>query len=698
MICLWRFLLVIWRKFPIPIPIKIKIKNLLFTHLSIFQITSAYENWLLSSKYSHSLGAKNGSLISEYTPIDNLESVERKPVKFICFYLPQYHPIPENDLWWGKGFTEWTNVRPALPLFNGHYQPHEPGELGYYSLLDKKNQLRQIELAKKYGIEGFCFYFYWFGGERLLEAPTLNYLSDKNLEFPFCLCWANENWTRRWDGLDSEVLIAQNHSASDDLEFIKYISTYLKDPRYIKVDGKPLLIIYRPSLLPNIKASVKLWRDWCLSNGVGEIFLAYTQSFEIVDPKEYHFDAAIEFPPNNSSAPNITSTVVPATQDFSCTIYDWEFLVERSKKYSDRSYKLFRGVCPSWDNTPRRKEKATIFVNNTPALFKKWVSNAIADTVDFFGKDDERLVFVNAWNEWGEGAHLEPDAKYGYAYLHSIRSAIFDFYSQNEHINSDESEISYPSLSDYSNLAIVIHAYYLDIFREILNDIDHDVKRTAKFYVTCENIKFEDVKKILNDWGCDFYLLGVENRGRDVLPFLKIIPKVLETRFDYLIKIHTKKSPHRVDGDAWRKNLINQLVSKNYVDFTLDIFSSDKRIGIIGPSDSVVPMEFYLGSNYEKIKKLAKSFSLSMEDIRKMSFVAGTMFYARRPMIEHFMKIKLNDMDFEAECGQIDGTMAHALERFFAVIAAKNNFEVISIDNKVNCNFSHALPTKFQKI
>ena len=347
-----------------------------------------------------------------------------KAVRVIAFYLPQFHPIPENDAWWGEGFTEWTNVRPARPLFEGHYQPHVPDDfLGYYDLRDTSVMRKQIELARQYGIEGFCFYVYWFSGTRLLETPVDNYLADPSLDLPFCICWANENWTRRWDGSEHEILMAQEYTEAHDLEFIADMAKYLRDPRYIRVDGKPLFIVYRPNLFPDMKATAKRWREWCRSNGIGEIYLAYTQSFECVDPAIYGFDAAVEFPPNNSSPPNITSRVKPAVDDFQSTVYDWRVFIQRSENYRDPGYKLFRGVCPSWDNSARRKNKGTVFHNNCPKLFTRWLTNAFADTLTRFDQPDEQIIFVNAWNEWAEGAHLEPDQKYGYAWLQSVRDA-----------------------------------------------------------------------------------------------------------------------------------------------------------------------------------------------------------------------------------------------------------------------------------
>lgn len=419
----------LWRRLPLKSSNKANLKSFLFNSFPLlFKNLDAYKRWHDFNSIAHETPLPARSSLAQgertYVPILQAAAPESVPARVIAFYLPQFHAIKENNEWWGEGFTEWTNVRPAQPQFEGHYQPHLPGELGYYSLLDRSTQLRQIELAKLYGIGGFCFYYYWFGGKRLLEKPIENYLADPTLDHPFCLCWANENWSRRWDGKDADLLIAQQHSPEDDLDFAADVARYMRDARYIRIDGKPLLIIYRPSLLPSPHETVQRWREYFRNCGLGEVYLAYTQSFEAEDPRKYGLDAAIEFPPNNSAPPNITSEIKPLSDSFTGTVYDWSILAKRSYSYKEVPYKLFRSVCPSWDNTARRKGNGTIFLNSTPQDYQGWLENAITETCKQAKSPDERLIFVNAWNEWAEGAHLEPDQKYGYAWLDATRNAL----------------------------------------------------------------------------------------------------------------------------------------------------------------------------------------------------------------------------------------------------------------------------------
>ncbi len=368
--------------------------------------------------------AVESSATSVFVPEFRGASAAESPVRLIAFYLPQFHPVPENDQWWGEGFTEWTNVRAARPQFPGHYQPRVPIDMGYYDLRDVAAQRRQAEIAKRYGIGGFCFYFYWFGGRRLLETPLTNYVNDSSIDFPFCLCWANENWTRRWDGREQDVLIGQKHSPEDDLRFVEHISRYLKDPRYIRINGRPLILVYRPALLPNAAETVARWRRWGRENGIGELFMAMVQSFQVHDPRPYGMDAAVEFPWHTGLPMEVTNQLVPSDSDFRGTVFDWNDYAEKCEECPDQPWLQMRGVMPGWDNTPRRSAHAHLFHGNSPASYGRWLHDAMRWTLARKRSPDERLLFINAWNEWGEGAYLEPDQRYGYAFLQATRDAV----------------------------------------------------------------------------------------------------------------------------------------------------------------------------------------------------------------------------------------------------------------------------------
>ena len=344
-------------------------------------------------------------------------------IKPIAFYLPQFHEFPENDKWWGKGFTEWTNTRAGTPMFDGHYQPHEPGELGYYHLLhDRDIMHRQADMAKEHGIYGFCYYYYWFSGKKLMERPLEKMLSDPSVDLPFCICWANETWSRRWDGQDSQILMKQEHNAKTDKEFIEDVIPIFKDPRYIKMDGKPVLIVYRADLFPNLLQTIKDWKKRCAEEGM-DLCVGMIQTFGQYDPTPYGCDFAVEFPPHNISAANITDDVPGKREDFVGEIYDYRSLVQQSMEKTDIHYPMFRGCMLGWDNTARRKNKAHIYCHSTPFEFQRWLAAACEFTSHVWEKE-RRFVFINAWNEWAEGTHLEPDQKYGTEFLQVVSNAV----------------------------------------------------------------------------------------------------------------------------------------------------------------------------------------------------------------------------------------------------------------------------------
>jgi lipopolysaccharide biosynthesis protein len=350
----------------------------------------------------------------------------QKLMRTIAIYLPQFHPVRENDEWWGKGFTEWTNVTKALPRFTGHYQPQLPSELGFYDLRLPEIRQEQADLAKAYGIDGFCYYHYWFNGRRILERPFEEVLASGKPDFPFCLCWANENWTRRWDGQDQEVLLKQNYSEADDLEHIRYLVKIFADSRYIRIAGKPVFLVYRTELFPNITHTARTWRAEAQRLGIGDIYLIRVErvASEVV-PADIGFDAAMQFQPNDTTLPTryygeLIDKVkhrlgIKASYYVDNSVYSYKEYVDKAISQATPAYPYFPCVTPAWDNSARRKQHALVLDDSTPADYERWLRATVEKFIP--PSVDENLVFINAWNEWAEGNHLEPCQRWGKQYL-----------------------------------------------------------------------------------------------------------------------------------------------------------------------------------------------------------------------------------------------------------------------------------------
>lgn len=361
-------------------------------------------------------------------------------IKPIAIYLPQFHPIPENDQWWGRGFTEWINVVKSKPKFKGHYQPHLPKDLGFYDLRVLETMEEQSELAKYYGIHGFCYYHYWFNGKLLLQTPIEQMLASGRPNMPFCLCWANENWSRRWDGSDHEVLIEQHYSLEDDKKHIEYLLPYFRDERYIKIDGKPVFLLYRSELHPKIKEATALWRRITQDAGFPDLYLVRVEHFVAdIDPESHGFDAGMEFAPDSKMLQKkYTKQKSPVQHFIKKRLHNWKlksspYFENRLLSYPQHvndmlakslpTYRYFRCVAPGWDNSARRVKNATIYMDSTPEKFKEWTFRIKKYTEQNFD-GDEQIFFINAWNEWAEGCHLEPDQRYGSAYLEAFQKAL----------------------------------------------------------------------------------------------------------------------------------------------------------------------------------------------------------------------------------------------------------------------------------
>ena len=349
-------------------------------------------------------------------------------IKPIAIHLPQFHPFAENDTWWGKGFTEWTNVTKAKPLFKGHYQPHLPADLGFYDLRLEEARIAQAELAKNYGIYGFCYYHYWFNGKRIMNRPLDDMLKTKTPDFPFMLCWANENWTRRWDGKDHEVLIKQNYSNEDDIDHIRFLlNTFFRDPRYIKVNGKPFFLIYRPGLLPDVKRTLTTWRQQASKEGI-ELYIGFTSSLStnITNFEDAGFDCMVDFQPDLANYPKtkqkpfvekIKEKLIGASNYYTHHFASYPSYVDfMIKKELPEQSNIYPGINPGWDNAARRQKNATIFTDANPTDYSRWLEHIVGKY-----KTKDTFLFINAWNEWAEGNHLEPCRKWGRKYLEETK-------------------------------------------------------------------------------------------------------------------------------------------------------------------------------------------------------------------------------------------------------------------------------------
>ncbi|MCR0970402.1 glycoside hydrolase family 99-like domain-containing protein, partial [Acidithiobacillus ferrooxidans] len=596
-------------------------------------------------------------------------------VKAIAFYLPQFHPVPENDLHWEKGFTEWTNVTKATQNFLGHYQPQLPIDLGFYDLRIVENILRQAELARNYGIYGFCFHHYWFDGKPIMRTPIDLLLEHKEIKINFCINWANENWTKKWDGRDNEIILKQNHSYEDDILFISDSAKYFSDDRYIKIDGKPLLIIYRPSLFPNIKKTADLWRDWCKKNGFPDLYLCLTDSFEDIDPKAINFDASIEFVPNTLPLNSIEHRLNIVNPEFNGGIVSYDDAVDAIEKRICHEYKKFRGIIPAWDNTPRRQNSSYIVHESTPEKYKHWLKIIAEDTLNTF-KESERFIFINAWNEWAEGAHLEPDRKFGYSYLdatHEILSLISNDKIKNISLINKK-------FRNKNNKFFLIHAYYFDIWDEFelyIKEFEDDFD----FFVSISiHASLEQIKR-LERYNC--FIIFSANSGRDIEPLFKFYNMLL--CYDYGCKVSFKKSSTEIIGDVWREQIFDELLSRDVIDTVSSLFK-DKSVGMIIPESFMLDFHSNLSSNFSCVSEVCKDLNIAFPSYQT-AFSAGTMFWFRPTAMMQLSSYQLKHL---YEPIQQDGTILHAFERIFAYLCEVNGYQVRSIER--NSHEGHQKP------
>jgi lipopolysaccharide biosynthesis protein len=351
--------------------------------------------------------------------------------RVIAFYLPQFHPIPENDAWWGQGFTEWTNVQKARPLFKGHAQPVIPGELGYYDLRQPEVRERQAALAREYGIEAFCYWHYWFAGKQLLERPMREVIQSKRPEFPFCVAWANESWTGIWHGAPNRILIEQTYPGEDDdRRHFAYLLTLFSDPRYLRVDGCPLLVIYKPCAMPEAVRRFKLWRELAREAGLPGLHIVGFNMGEFTDEAQFGLDASLTYHLGQTSRYRFLRRLERRYWGlrrrlpwYSLRRIDYAQALRNHLPAESTEQSLnYPCAVPNWDNTPRSAKRGLVLTGSAPAAFGRHLADAIKTTERL--PPSHRLVFIKSWNEWAEGNYLEPDAMHGRAWLEAVRRAV----------------------------------------------------------------------------------------------------------------------------------------------------------------------------------------------------------------------------------------------------------------------------------
>lgn len=350
-------------------------------------------------------------------------------IKVIAFYLPQFHPFPENDEWWGKGFTEWTNVAKAKPLFRNHYQPKIPAELGFYDLRMPEVREAQVELAKEAGVYGFCYWHYWFGnGKRMLERPFNEVVSSGKPDFPFCLAWANHSWyAKTWDpNTPDKLLIEQTYPGKEDNK--RHFNTLLpafKDPRYIKIDNKPVFAVFKPLHMENVAEFIKQWNDLAKANGFDGIFFVgqgIQSEFDKILKLGYNAVNHEEVNKIHARQSKMTRLWLQIRRSIfkipRC--YDYSRAMELMVVPEDSNENIIPTICPNFDHTPRSETRGLVYINNTPETFKKHVHRILG----VISKKEEKVAFLKSWNEWGEGNYMEPDLKYSKGYIKALREEL----------------------------------------------------------------------------------------------------------------------------------------------------------------------------------------------------------------------------------------------------------------------------------
>lgn len=638
---------------------------------------------------------KLSDIIDEGIPTDHYEdNVSFKnyktDIKAVALYLPQFHTIPENDEWWGKGFTEWTNVKKGAPRYEGHYQPRIPhDDIGYYDLSDIETLKKQVKLAKEHGLYGFAIYYYWFSGHRLLEKPLDLLLEHKEIDFPFMAIWANENWTRVWDGAKKDILIKQKYQSQDPESFILDLKKYIDDERYIRMDGKPVIGLYQPMAIPRLKKVLQTWRDTAEKCGIGPILIwvcsneasAHIWGIEDIVDGEYEFPPRTRYDEPYCEFPNKGK------------VLDYKAIVGNAKTFTTNNRKIpvYRGVMLRWDNSARRAKKYNIWCNFSNAYFYLWLRIEMAYLRKNFDAD-HRFLFVNAWNEWGEGTYLEPDKEYGYASINTLSRALMDLPLENVDGAASENTILYlgacspfdkgadwdQALQKDCQIAVQAHVFYPELLEEVVEYTNHIPYPFDLYISTTDQTQAQTIAiYVENHSNARTKLVQVfTNKGRDVAPFILQMQPVI-SNYQYICHIHTKKSMYSSSlGDSWRSYLFSNLLGdKDMVKEIFWEFVNNPKLGVIFPENlKKIRPQVEWGSNKENVEALLRQMHKRISLPETAMFPAGNMLWARVDAVKDLFALNWTEADFPEEAGQEEATIMHAVERVWFYLAKANGY------------------------
>ena len=607
----------------------------------------------------------------------------RLDLKAIAFYIPHFYSTPGQDQNQETescdDIDEWSRLATAVPRYLGHYQPHLPVGLGFYDLRLPDVMRQQIDLARQYGIFGFCFHHCWYEEKERFGLPFRQFLADPKLRISFCVCWENGN-PRDPESSTSNIPQASADPHRSDLAFLDSMRSAFLDSRYIRVKGKPLIIILRANELPDPQGLAQRWRQRIAEMGLPGLYLVGASSCDLAAPSDIGFDAVVEYPPCESNLTDLLSKVPLIDAKFSGCIRSYSEIVEKEIRLAEQPLVKFKTVMTGWDDESRKPGAGHSFTGSTPALYGKWLRHACE--IARLRPPEERLVFINAWNDWTNGAHLEPDRRYGYAYLHVTANVL-----RNYHNDPDTRrlvEMTNAAFTPTSKVAIILHCHYEDLIGPVFERYLSSAEGADLFITTRHDLSMSALEEIRRRRP-NVFIQCEENRGRDIRPFLFALRRIQALGYKLACKIHTKKAPHLApaSGEQWRQRLMEPLLgSSGSVARAVQQFSEEPNLGLLAPQGSIMDLRritvnmfntFWLNRLLNRMNRPDLIGNYSFQ------FPAGSMFWFRVAALAGLDELILAEDDFEEEYGQTDGTLAHAVERLVALFAEQRGYSVRGI-------------------